>query len=338
MQAHPDKPLAERLHASDPKNYKDDNHKPEMACALTPFEAMCSFRPAAEIAAHVKGVPELRALIGEARAASLGAAAEAAASASGVSAEASFKAELKEAYAAIMGQPDEAVKAQVQALESRLRSSAGAGAGACASASSSSSSPFAVDPDAIALRLCGQFPGDVGILSPYLLNLVRLSPGQAIFLGANEPHAYLSGDCVEVMACSDNVVRAGLTPKFKDVSTLCSMLTYSTGRPTILEGTAADANTRVYESPVREFTLERTSVAHADGAYGLPERPTAGIIVVTEGQAEVEVVGGAGAGSKVTISEGQVWLQPAGVRVRVAASGGVDGGRVVFFRAYGKSA
>lgn len=48
-----------------------------------------------------------------------------------------------------------------------------------------------------------------------------------MFLRANLPHAYLSGDCVECMACSDNVVRAGLTPKFMDVPTLCSMLDYT---------------------------------------------------------------------------------------------------------------
>jgi len=54
----------------------------------------------------------------------------------------------------------------------------------------------------------------------------QLEPGQAIFLAANEPHAYLSGDIVECMACSNNVVRAGLTPKLRDVDTLCEMLTY----------------------------------------------------------------------------------------------------------------
>lgn len=74
---------------------------------------------------------------------------------------------------------------------------------------------------------CGRYPGDVGVVAPYLLNTIVLRPGEAIFLAANEPHAYLSGDCVEVMACSDNVVRAGLTPKLRDVPTLCGMLSYT---------------------------------------------------------------------------------------------------------------
>lgn len=78
----------------------------------------------------------------------------------------------------------------------------------------------------LALELEMQYPGDVGVISSFLLNYVKLRPGQALYLGPNEPHAYLFGECVECMASSDNVVRAGLTPKFRDVRTLCSMLTY----------------------------------------------------------------------------------------------------------------
>jgi mannose-6-phosphate isomerase len=66
------------------------------------------------------------------------------------------------------------------------------------------------------LRLNNQYPQDIGILVSLLLNYYTLEQGQALVLAANEPHAYLSGDCVECMATSDNVVRAGLTPKFKD--------------------------------------------------------------------------------------------------------------------------
>lgn len=76
------------------------------------------------------------------------------------------------------------------------------------------------------LRLEKQYPGDVGVLAAFLFNHVKLKPGEALYLGANEPHAYLLGECVECMATSDNVVRAGLTAKHLDVKTLCSMLTY----------------------------------------------------------------------------------------------------------------
>lgn len=78
----------------------------------------------------------------------------------------------------------------------------------------------------LVLKLEKQYPGDVGVISAFFFNYIKLSPGEALYLDANEPHAYISGDCVECMAASDNVVRAGLTPKHRDVQTLCSMLTY----------------------------------------------------------------------------------------------------------------
>ena len=76
------------------------------------------------------------------------------------------------------------------------------------------------------MRLAEQYPGDVGVLSAFFFNYIELVPGQAIYLDANEPHAYLSGECLECMVTSDNVVRAGLTPKYIDTNTLCGMLTY----------------------------------------------------------------------------------------------------------------
>jgi mannose-6-phosphate isomerase class I len=76
------------------------------------------------------------------------------------------------------------------------------------------------------LRLNEQYPGDIGVFSPLLMNYLVLQPGDSFFIGANELHAYLSGECIECMALSDNVVRAGLTPKFRDCKTLASMLNY----------------------------------------------------------------------------------------------------------------
>ena len=82
------------------------------------------------------------------------------------------------------------------------------------------------DLETLLLKLQQEYPDDRGVLTPLLLNYLRLQPGECFFIGPNEPHAYLSGDCIECMALSDNVVRAGLTPKFCDVETLCSMLHY----------------------------------------------------------------------------------------------------------------
>lgn len=82
------------------------------------------------------------------------------------------------------------------------------------------------DKEQLALRLEKQYPGDIGVISSFFFNYVKLKPGEALYLGANEPHAYIYGECIECMATSDNVVRAGLTPKHRDIQTLCSMLTY----------------------------------------------------------------------------------------------------------------
>ena len=79
----------------------------------------------------------------------------------------------------------------------------------------------------LVMRLEREYPNDIGCFCPFLLNYITLAPGDAVFLGANEPHAYLQGDCIECMACSDNVVRAGLTPKYMDRDTLSAMLTYT---------------------------------------------------------------------------------------------------------------
>ena len=143
---------------------------------------------------------------------------------------------LRAVFTAYASAPDAAVAGAVDGLVRRL----------CARVAAGGGGDTAV-PDSLVLRIAAQYPGvrrragtpaahvpvptrahagDIGVFAPYLLNVITLAPGEALFLGANEPHAYLSGDCMEIMACSDNVVRAGLTPKLRDVPTLCAMLTY----------------------------------------------------------------------------------------------------------------
>ena len=107
------------------------------------------------------------------------------------------------------------------------------------------------------MRLAQQFPNDAGAMAPLFLNYLLMAPGESFFMAANEPHAYLAGEIIECMACSDNVVRAGLTPKFKDVDTLVQMLTYSTGGPSIDAGAPFGDDPRIlrYTPPVPEFEV-----------------------------------------------------------------------------------
>jgi mannose-6-phosphate isomerase len=102
---------------------------------------------------------------------------------------------------------------------------------------------------------------DPGSLSVFFLNLLHLAPGRALFVPPNEPHAYLTGDIVECMAASDNVVRAGLTRRRVDRDVLLSLLSYRSWIPAVLAGTADGAGVLRYAVPADEFELEFRTVA-----------------------------------------------------------------------------
>lgn len=230
IQAHPDLSLAPQLHASDPNNYRDANHKPEMAIALGEFEALCGFRRAEVIASYAMKFEGFANLIGQ---------------------EAVDK--LRES-----GKEKEAIKFAFEKLMT--------------SSSASLIEAFKLIPlnnyDPILSlfhRLNQQYPNDVGVFCVFFLNHFTLKSGEAVFLAANEPHAYLSGSCIECMATSDNVVRAGLTPKHRDVSVLCSMLTYNSfnGLEELLtkpQNISGRPSAQLYKSPVPEFSVLRIQV------------------------------------------------------------------------------
>lgn len=221
IQAHPDKELAKRLHKEKPKSYKDDNHKPEMAVALTPFKGFCGFRPLSEIVHFLQVVPEFRELVDPSDA-FLSEVEYASKASSGTSAE-EQRGYLRKIFSPLMKAAMTDVKKRAMGIAQRYNGKI----------SSGESNDLEVD-EGLAKLVCTlneQFPGDVGIFCSFVLNVVHLQPGQAMFLGANEPHAYISGNIVECMAASDNVVRAGLTPKERDVDVLVDMLTYRSGGP-----------------------------------------------------------------------------------------------------------
>jgi mannose-6-phosphate isomerase len=182
-----------------------------------------------------------------------------------------------------MTAPRERVAASIDALVERLRTA-----------------PNGLSPvDALALRLESQYPGDVGVLCAYLLNYVALRPGQCIYLAANEPHAYLRGECVECMATSDNVVRAGLTPKLRDTAILCDMLTYKAGEPVVLDGDEVPADdekdapssngassVRRYVPPFDEFQLETYELAPGSRRAAATS-PGPCVFLVTSGKGEL---------------------------------------------------
>ncbi|NJP68894.1 mannose-6-phosphate isomerase, class I [Streptomyces spiramenti] len=238
------------------RTYKDDQHKPELICALTPFEGLCGFREPARTARLLDelGVPALAG-----HAATLRGDRDATA--------------LREVFTAVLA-PDTAATAtaataaveQVARATARLASQGGEFADACAAYA----------------RLARSYPGDSGVVAALLLNHVRLAPGEALFLDAGVPHAYLGGLGVEIMAGSDNVLRCGLTPKHVDVPELLRIVRFTGGDPRVLLPVPdADGEER-YETPVSEFRLSRRRPAATDAPVVLPSgRPQ--ILLCTEG-------------------------------------------------------
>ena len=320
IQAHPDIPLARRLHAQNPKEYKDDNHKPEMATAITPFEALCGFRPHEQVAWYVSNVQQLKQVVGD------GVVSQYVQAVKGGSAE-EKKAGLKEVFRALMTAKEETFKPALHSLLSQLPTT---DPYAASSSESSSSAPLSMNVFSLLPRLQQQYPDDIGIFCPFLLNCFSAPPFSSLFLPANEPHAYLSGDIVECMACSDNVVRAGLTPKFRDVDNLVSMLTYEARTVSYTAEQPRGENVVEYVPPIPEFTLSVGRAKHGKTIRLLPS-DSHGILLVWKGSGDRSVQypdGSAVEGS--TMKAGDVWFVPRGVELVLTGRG--EGDELIVFK------
>lgn len=252
-----------------------------MALALSDFEALCGFCPLPELQATLRAVPELAACVGEPHVSALLHAS--------ASSPAGAQQALRAAFTALMTRDEASVASAIAALTSRLQRQE--------DEAQASGAPSPLTPkERLALRLNQQYPGgDVGVLSCFFLNLVTLSTGQAIYLPANVPHAYLSGELMECMAASDNVIRAGLTPKFKDTEVLCASLTYEQGAPQVLQGDALPGapGIKVYQPPFEEFEIHSVRV-EAGQAMALPRSSGARLLLVQHGEGSAAAMAPAG--------------------------------------------
>lgn len=285
IQVHPNGAQAECLHARDPEHYPDPNHKPEIAIALDGLSALAGLKPFAGIVEALERTPELAELAGPALAREL----VAGAGASPAEQQALVR-RLFGALVACATAHEAALAAALERLEQRLRSQA---------------RPLASD-EALFLDLRAEYPGpDIGLLAIFLLNQVHLQAGQGLYIAAGVPHAYLGGNIVECMAASDNVVRAGLTPKFKDAAALAEILTYELGPLPILAG-APGAREVAYPTPAAEFQVTRWELEGGDELAGA----TAGrlqVLLVTEGALRLAWPGG----GRMALRRGQAVLVPA---------------------------
>jgi mannose-6-phosphate isomerase len=142
---------------------------------------------------------------------------------------------------------------------------------------------------AAAVRVSGEHPGDLGVVASLLLRHAVLEPGDAVFMSAGGLHAYLHGTGVELLANSDNVVRAGLTPKHIDVPELLKLTDPAVAVP-VLEPRALGGGVFGYDSPVPEFRLYRAELA---GQVELPGTGGPRIVFCTEGTAVLRASGDA---------------------------------------------
>lgn len=297
IQAHPNKKLAEQLHKRDPKNYPDDNHKPEMAIAITPFDGLCGFRPLKEISHFLSTVQPLRQLVGNTETDAFMSAIKGKEISNIPEDIQSNRKALQDLFGALMRSKKEdienASKELLEAVETQGASFAGNGG-------PSNSGQELAD---LVIRLNSQFPGDIGLFVLFFLNYVRLETGEAMFLKADDVHAYLSGDIIECMAASDNVVRAGLTPKFKDVPTLIDMLTYSyapieeqkmhpVDYPYVTMNVTAyssGSSTTLYDPPIEEFSVVKTDLEKKGSRVTFEPIQGPSILICTSGNGKISV-------------------------------------------------
>ncbi|MFC8270588.1 mannose-6-phosphate isomerase, class I [Streptomyces cinereoruber] len=258
------------------RTYKDANHKPELICALTPFEGFCGFRAPADAADLIAalGVDSLKPYVDLLHAHP-------------------EEAALREVLTALLtADPEEMAHTVAEAT-------------AAADRLGGAHAPYA--------RLAHHYPSDPGVVAAMLLHHVRLKPGEALYLGAGVPHAYLDGLGVEIMANSDNVLRCGLTPKHVDVPELLEVVRFDPADPAVLRPEASPSGEEVYETPTEEFRLSRFVRAEGAAPNDLTA-PTPQILLAVAGRPTA---------GDLPLAPGESVFVPAGERIQLTGAGTV---------------
>lgn len=154
----------------------------------------------------------------------------------------------------------------------------------------------AITASAWVARLQAAFPGDPSAIAPLFLDVVHLTPGEAVHLPAGNLHAYLEGAGVEIMAASDNVLRGGLTPKHIDVDELLSILRFEPGVPPAPSRRTPAEGVTVYDAGEQDFALAVIDASATSPVTFTPTRPslllaTGGPVVLDAGAGPITVAG-----------------------------------------------
>jgi mannose-6-phosphate isomerase len=149
---------------------------------------------------------------------------------------------------------------------------------------------------------------DRAVFSIYFFNIVKANPGEAVFQSAGIPHAYMEGQCVELMANSDNVLRAGLTPKHIDVPELMKHTLFDSILPNVMPGNTVLPGERIYPCPVADFGIAKielsATVSYTTSSSSLE------ILIVIEGGALVNNSLVLKRGEAVAVLAGEQCLKP----------------------------
>ena len=298
IQAHPSKSEAiegfdrenregKALDAPD-RNYRDASHKPEIICALTPFWGLNGFRPPAEAVRLLMPVcPH----------------------------------DLDDAFQDLKTRQDHGLRFFFEAMMTLSEDKRKAAAQevlhkAGPLADTSPLYRWMVD-------LARVYPVDMGILSPALLTLICLEPGQAMYLRAGQLHAYLDGVGIELMANSDNVLRGGLTPKHVDVPELLSVVRFEETKIKILVPKPVGPAESGYDCPAEEFSLTVIRPPKSR-PYVSPAIRNVEMLLCTAGEGSIE---DGGQGVCLSMKKGDSFLIPAGIQSSTI------GGNVIVYKA-----
>lgn len=255
------------------RNYKDDQHKPECMCALTFFWGLCGFRSLTDMMTLIGPVWPM-----------------------------SYNHVLNRLTQSFNQKGFQSLFEKLMRLEDKARKELVSGVVEKALTLTDKDSAYKW-----IVKLNTKYPGDIGVLSPLLLNIVKLEPGEAIFLPARQLHAYLDGLGVELMANSDNVLRGGLTPKYVDVDELLNILDFTPHNPDKLVCHSQRETECGYHSPVQEFALSKLMITR-DHPYEIRNRPPGPeIILCVEGSAKITWKG---QGGDLTITQGHSVFVP----------------------------
>ncbi|WP_067720278.1 mannose-6-phosphate isomerase, class I [Nocardia yamanashiensis] len=269
------------------RNYRDENHKPELVVALNRFEALAGFREPRRTVRLLTAldVPELTPY-------------------AELLAAQPDSAGLRTLFTTWIALPQHALANLLpKVLDGCVRYLSERDAGY-----DGTPKEFTAEVRT-ALELAEAYPGDAGVLAALLLNRITLEPGQGLFLAAGNLHAYLSGVGVEIMANSDNVLRGGLTPKHVDVPELLRVLDFEPLELPIIEAEQTGPGIYRYDTPAPEFALSRIELA-AD-ADPVPLHAGPGIALCTHGnvrllQGKHELIVECGSAAWISAADGPI--------------------------------